>query len=251
MKQQKSELSTRRRGIYLLPNLFTTGGLFAGFFAIVSSMQGHYENAAIAVFVAMLMDGFDGRIARLTNTESEFGAEFDSLADMVSFGVAPALVVYNWALDSMGKAGWLAAFIFVAGGALRLARFNTQLGSADKRYFQGLAIPAAAAVISGMVWYGETYNISGHNYHWLVALVTVTTGLLMVSNFRYHSFKTVAWKEKVPFVAILVLVLVFVMIASEPPLVLFIGFSIYALSGPLMTVWRLRSFRARRNKESS
>ncbi|PIP79889.1 MAG: CDP-diacylglycerol--serine O-phosphatidyltransferase [Gammaproteobacteria bacterium CG22_combo_CG10-13_8_21_14_all_40_8] len=239
----------KRRGIYLLPNLFTTGGLFAGFYAIITSVHGQYETAAIAVFIAMLMDGFDGRIARMTNTESAFGAEFDSLADMVSFGIAPALVVYNWALADQGKLGWLAAFIYVAGGALRLARFNTQLGTADKRYFQGLAIPAAAAVVCGMVWCGEAYNISKGSYSLLIAVILISVGLLMVSNFRYQSFKQVDWKEKVPFVAVLALVLAFVMIASEPPLVLFLVFSGYALSGPLVTVWRLRAFKSRRASE--
>ncbi len=250
MTQKHKENPKRRRGIYLLPNLFTTGGLFAGFYAIISSMQGRFEDAAIAVFIAMLMDGFDGRIARMTNTESAFGAEFDSLADMVSFGIAPALVVFNWALNDQGKLGWLAAFIFVAGGALRLARFNTQLGTADKRYFQGLAIPAAAAVVCGMVWCGEAYAIYGKDHSLLVAVILIISGLLMVSNFRYLSFKQVDWKEKVPFVAVLALVLAFVMIASEPPLVLFVVFAGYAISGPLVTLWQLREFRSRHNVDS-
>ncbi len=240
------EQQERRRGIYLLPNLFTTGGLFAGFFGIISSMQGHFETAAIAVFVAMLMDGFDGRIARMTHTETDFGAEYDSLADIVSFGVAPSLIVYNWALQDMGKAGWLAAFVFVAGGALRLARFNTQLGIADKRFFQGLAIPSAAAVAAGMVWCGETYGIRGADYGGWVTVIMVSTGLLMVSNFRYHSFKQVAWREKVPFVTVLGLLLAFIMIAYEPPLVLFTVFALYALSGPVLTLWGRWSLRPKR-----
>ncbi len=241
----------QRRGIYLLPNILTTGGLFAGFLGIVNSMQGHYGWAAIAVFVAMIMDGFDGRIARLTNTESDFGAEYDSLADVVSFGVAPALIVYNWALSESGKFGWISAFIFVAAGALRLARFNTQIGIQDKRYFQGLAIPSGAAIICGMVWCGETYGISGSEYSIAVGIVTIVTALLMVSNFRYHSFKQVAWREKVPFVAILVIVLIFVMIAMEPPLVLFTGFSLYGISGPLLTLWGRWRMRPRRTRQTN
>lgn len=235
-----------RRGIYLLPNILTTGGLFAGFLGIVNSMQGRFEWAAIAVFVAMIMDGFDGRIARLTNTESDFGAQYDSLADIVSFGVAPALIVYNWALTDAGKFGWISAFVFVAAGALRLARFNTQIGIQDKRYFQGLAIPSAAAIICGMVWCGEVYGLRADVNSLVVGVITIVTALLMVSNFRYHSFKQVAWREKVPFVAILVIVLIFIMIAIEPPLVLFVGFSLYGISGPIYTLWTRRNLRPRR-----
>ncbi len=248
MKNNYLKKAKFKRGIYLLPNLFTTAGLFAGFYAIIHSMMGNFENAAIAVFIAMIMDGFDGRIARMTNTESAFGAEYDSLADMVSFAVAPSIVVYNWALVDMGKFGWLASFVFVACGALRLARFNTQIGTADKRYFQGLPSPAAAAILCGMVWCGIEYNFVGSSYSTLAALITVFSGLLMVSNIRYHSFKEVDWKEKVPFVSILVLLLLFVAIASEPPIVLFFGFSIYGLSGLLITMWQMRSLKSRHKK---
>ncbi len=179
----------RPRGIYLLPNLFTTGCLFAGFYAIVASMNGRFEAAAIAIFIAMIMDGLDGRVARMTNTQSEFGAEYDSLADMVSFGLAPSLVMFQWALSDLGKLGWLAAFVYTAGTALRLARFNTQVGIADKRYFQGLPSPAAAAVITGLVWVGHDYQVEGQSIAVLALLLTVTIGVLMVSNVRYNSFK--------------------------------------------------------------
>ncbi|WP_100656318.1 CDP-diacylglycerol--serine O-phosphatidyltransferase [Alteromonas flava] len=225
----------KRKGIYLLPNLLTTAGLFSGFFAVVSSMNGRFEAAAVAIFVAMIFDGLDGRVARITNTQSEFGAEYDSMADMVSFGVAPALVAYNWGLTEMGKLGWLAAFIYVAGAALRLARFNTQVGIADKRFFQGLASPAAAAVVAGLVWVGVEYQADGTDYGIIVAIITGLSGLLMVSNFKYNSFKEVNWHGKVPFVALLLIMLIFVVVATEPALVLFVVFSLYALAGPINT----------------
>lgn len=241
-QQNQQNAASKKKGIYLLPNLLTTAGLFSGFFAIVESMQGNFEIAAIAIFVAMVFDGLDGRVARMTNTESDFGAEYDSMADIVSFGMAPALVAYNWALSDLGKLGWLAAFIFVAGGALRLARFNTNLATSDKRFFQGLAIPSAAAVVSGLVWVGSKYDITptvaeGPNVvNYVVALITICAGLLMVSNFRYHSFKDVDWRGKVSFLVILLVVLVFVVVATEPSLVLFSIFFLYALSGPVFTI---------------
>lgn len=226
---------TKRKGIYLLPNLLTTAGLFSGFFAIVSSMNGRYEAAAVAIFVAMIFDALDGRVARMTNTQSEFGAEYDSMADMVSFGIAPALVAYNWGLTDLGKIGWLAAFVYVAGAALRLARFNTQVGIADKRFFQGLASPAAAALVAGLVWVGVEYKVDGNDVSIIVALLTGIAGLLMVSNFKYNSFKEVDWHGKVPFVALLIIMLVFVVVATEPALVLFLVFVLYALAGPVNT----------------
>ena len=225
----------KRKGIYLLPNLLTTAGLFSGFFAVVSSMNGRFEAAAVAIFVAMIFDGLDGRVARMTNTQSEFGAEYDSMADMVSFGMAPALVAYNWGLASLGKIGWLAAFVYVAGAALRLARFNTQLAVADKRYFQGLASPAAAALVAGLVWVGVEYQVNGHDYGVLVALVTGLAGLLMVSNFKYNSFKEVDWHGKVPFVGLLIVMSGFIVVATNPALVLFVVFALYALAGPINT----------------
>jgi CDP-diacylglycerol--serine O-phosphatidyltransferase len=225
----------KRRGIYLLPNLLTTAGLFSGFFAVVSSMNGRFEAAAVAIFVAMIFDGLDGRVARITGTQSDFGAEYDSMADMVSFGMAPALVAYNWALSDLGKVGWLAAFVYVAGAALRLARFNTQLAVADKRYFQGLASPAAAALVAGMVWVGQEYTLNEKEVGVFVAILTGAAGLLMVSNFKYNSFKEIDWQGKVPFVALLLVMLVFIVVATEPALVLFLVFVLYALAGPINT----------------
>jgi CDP-diacylglycerol--serine O-phosphatidyltransferase len=233
--KEQSLSTAKSRGIFLLPNLLTTAGLFSGFFAIVASMNNMFESAAVAIFIAMIFDGLDGRVARMTNTESAFGAEYDSMADIVSFGMAPALVMYNWALSDLGKLGWLAAFIFVAGGALRLARFNTNLGSADKRYFQGLAIPSAAAIVSGFVWVGSKYEIDPNSVSYFAAVLTIAAGLLMVSNFRYHSFKDVDWRGRVPFIAILAIVLAFVVVATEPSLVLFSIFFLYAISGPITT----------------
>jgi CDP-diacylglycerol--serine O-phosphatidyltransferase len=232
---KKAIMTNKRKGIYLLPNLLTTAGLFSGFYAVVMSMNNHFESAAIAIFIAMIFDGLDGRVARITNTQSDFGAEYDSMADMVSFGMAPALVAYNYGLTELGKVGWLAAFIYVAGAALRLARFNTQVGIADKRFFQGLASPAAAALVAGMVWVGVDYDIDGNEIGLIVALVTGFSGILMVSNFKYNSFKEVDWHGKVPFVAILVVLLIFVIVSTAPSLVLFIVFVLYALAGPINT----------------
>jgi len=236
MTEQSSAPKAPKKGIYLLPNLLTTAGLFFGFFAVVSSMNGQFEHAAIAIFVAMLFDGLDGRVARMTNTQSEFGAEYDSMADMVSFGIAPGLVAYNWALSDFGKFGWLAAFVFVASAALRLARFNTQVGTADKRYFQGLASPAAAGVIASLVWVGSSYQIPGMDYGYVVGVITIVVGLLMVSNFRYSSFKDVDWKGKVNFIVVLLIVLAFIIIASSPENVLLVIFVAYAFSGPVTTI---------------
>lgn len=236
-----------RRGIYLLPNLLTTAGLFAGFYAVVASMQGRFEYAAIAIFIAMIMDGLDGRMARITNTQTDFGAEYDSMADMVSFGIAPALVIYNWALSDLGKFGWLAAFVYVVAAALRLARFNTQVETADKRYFQGLASPSAAAILAALVWLGVKYQWDPQPYGIYIGILTIASGLLMVSNFRYSSFKGSGNdKGKIPFIGILIMVLLFVLIASFPPEVLFIGFGIYTLSGPLMTLWNIKDIKRER-----
>lgn len=236
----------QRRGIYLLPNLFTTAGLFAGFYAIIAAIRGDFESAAIAIFVAMIMDGFDGRIARMTNTQSDFGAEYDSLADMVSFCLAPALVIYQWALLDMGKVGWMAAFIYAACGALRLARFNTQVGIADKRYFQGLASPAAAACLAGWVWVGNSYHIDFDIVRSVALPLTFISGILMVSTLRYYSFKELDLRGKIPFVVVLILVLGFALVALDPPLVLFIGFIVYALSGPVLTLTKLRQHKTER-----
>lgn len=225
----------RHRGVYLLPNLFTTAALFAGFYAVVAGMKGLFEYSAIAIFVAMIMDTLDGRVARLTKTQSAFGAQYDSLSDMVSFGIAPALVSYNWGLSELGKPGWLAAFIFAATGALRLARFNVQSTTVtDKRYFIGLPIPAAAAVVAGMIWLGAEFNISGKNISILVAFIVSALGILMVSYFKYYSFKEIDFKNHVPYMAVLIIILLFSLIAWNPPIVLFTVFFIYALSGPAL-----------------
>ncbi len=228
----------RRRGIYLLPNLFTTAGLFAGFYAIVAAIGDRYEAAAVAIFIAMVMDGLDGRVARMTNTQSDFGKEYDSLVDMVAFGLAPALVVYEWALQPLGKLGWLAAFIYAAATALRLARFNTQ-SSADKRYFQGLASPAAAALIAGMIWAAEVGGASGADLSYIALLVTVVAGVLMVSNVLYRSFKDIDFKGKVPFFTVVIIMLVFVLISMNPAYVLLIVFLAYAASGPISSLRHL------------
>ena len=242
----------RRRGIYLLPNLFTTAGLFAGFYAIVAGMNGRFEAAAIAIFVAMVMDGIDGRIARLTNTQSDFGAEYDSLADMVSFGLAPALVVYSWGLQFLGKIGWLVAFVYAACAALRLARFNTQLGIIDKRYFQGLASPAAAAIIAGMVWSAHDFELQGTAITVVALVITLLVSVLMVSKMRYYSFKDFNLRNKVPFLALVGMVSVLALVSSDPPRILLAVFLLYGISGPVLTLMQLRSKRlARKNQGSS
>lgn len=228
----------RRKGVYLLPNLFTTGALFSGFYAIVAGMNGQFEAAAIAIFVAMLLDGLDGRVARMTNTQSTFGAEYDSLADMVSFGVAPALVTYNWALGDIGKLGFFAAFVYTAGGALRLARFNTQIGSVDKRYFIGLPSPAAAAAVAGLVWVCTEYSLDVSGWEYPVALFVALAGVLMVGNTLYYSFKDVDFRGKVPFWILAVIVLCLGIISISTSVSLWILFLCYALSGPMLWVWR-------------
>jgi CDP-diacylglycerol--serine O-phosphatidyltransferase len=242
----------RPHGIYLLPNILTAAALFAGFYAIVAAINGRFEPAAIAVFIAMLLDGVDGRVARLTHTETAFGAEFDSLSDMVSFGLAPALIMYKWALADMvhlgvapGKLGWLAAFLYAACAALRLARFNTQIGSTDKRYFMGLPSPSAAAIVVGLVWVGDDLGVHGKELLWLAFLITIGASLLMVSRILYYSFKEVDLKGPVPFVAVFSAVLVLVLTSLDPPKILFTGFLLYGLSGPLLYLIRWRQ-RARR-----
>ncbi len=231
-----NKTSMRRRGIYLLPNLFTTGALFAGFYAITSAMNGHFETAVVSVFVAMILDGLDGRVARLTNTQSEFGAQYDSLSDMVSFGVAPALVMYLWAFSSLGRLGLFAAFVHTAGAALRLARFNTQLETADKRYFQGLASPAAAAILAGFIWICLEHQYPIDMVKYVAIALTISTGLLMVSNFRYTSFKTIDLKGKVPFFVAIAMMLGIAFVMAQPQTMLFLLFLAYAISGPVITL---------------
>lgn len=255
MISEPSSEPRRPRGVYLLPNLFTTAALFCGFYAIIAALQNRFELAAVAVFVAMVLDGLDGRVARLTHTESEFGAQYDSMADLVSFGIAPALIMYEWALGSMAsmgpflsKLGWLAAFFYTVMAALRLARFNVQLGSTDKRYFIGLPSPSAAAIVTGFVWFGTDLGLTGTQLLWPALVVTVGAGALMFSNILYFSFKQVDLHGRVPFISALLVVLTLVIISIDPPKVLFTGFLLYGLSGPVMYLARLRQ-RARRRAQ--
>ena len=239
----KKKSSIRHRGIYLLPNLFTTGAMFAGFYAITSAINGRFETAAISIFVAMILDGLDGRVARMTNTQSQFGVEYDSLSDMVSFGVAPALVMYLWAFESLGRIGLFAAFVHTAGGALRLARFNTQVEVADKRYFQGLPSPAAAGLLAGGLWMSLEFGYDGASVNYLALVLTISTGLLMVSNFRYSSFKGIDLRGKVPFMVAIIIMLGIAFIMVQPQSILFILALVYAISGPVITLLTLKKKR--------
>ncbi|MFP4649036.1 MAG: CDP-diacylglycerol--serine O-phosphatidyltransferase [Halorhodospira sp.] len=243
----------RRRGIYLLPNLLTTGCLFFGFLAIILGINEEFGRAALAVLVAMIFDGLDGRVARLTGTQSAFGVQYDSLADMVSFGLAPSAVVFLWALghpgateDPWSNVGWLVAFLYVACAALRLARFNTQSGVGDKRYFQGLPSPAAAGAVLGMVWFGEGVGLSGAMAAVPAGVVTVLAAVLMVSNVRYVSFKELDLRYQVRFTAVVGLVVATALVALHPPTAIFLGFLVYLFSGPVLTVMRLRRRRLQR-----
>jgi len=241
----------RKRGIYLLPNAFTTAALFCGFFAIVQGMNQRFEAAAIAIFVAMVLDGMDGRVARMTHTQSAFGEQYDSLSDMVSFGVAPALVMYEWALKDLGRWGWLGAFVYCAGAALRLARFNTNIGSVDKRFFQGMPSPAAAALIAGFVWLAIDNKVPVNLFWlpWVAFALTVYAGMTMVSNAPFYSGKALDVRHRVPFAAILLVVVVFVLISSDPPVMLFGLFVLYGLSGFLF--WATCIVRGRPNPARS
>lgn len=251
--EPKNEAEQRsRRAIYLLPNLFTTGALFAGFYAIVASMSGRFEAAAVAVFIAMLLDGIDGRVARMTHTQSAFGAEYDSLSDMVSFGLAPALVMYEWALVNLkplgflgGKIGWLAAFFYAVCAALRLARFNTKVGVADRRFFQGMPSPTAAAIMMGMVWVWHDLGLTGADLRFPALIVTLLTAALMVSNVSYYSFKDVDFRNRVSFLHVLAMVAVLILASLDPPKFLFGIFAAYGLSGPVLGLVRWRRKRAR------
>ena len=251
----ESDKSIRRRGVFLLPNLFTSAALFAGFYSIISGINGKYEAAAVAIIVAGILDGLDGRVARLTNTQSDFGEQYDSLADLISFGLAPALLAFNWSLASLselsvmaGKLGWLASFLFVACAALRLARFNTQAGIADKAYFQGLASPAAAGTLVFTIWFLIDNGIDGESVRWLVFLETIVLGLLMFSRVRYFSFKATPRGDKVPALWIFLAVLVIVLLALDPPVMGMILGSGYVLSGLLVTVVGRRNWKLRREQ---
>ena len=240
-RQALANANLRRRGIYLLPNALTTAALFSGFYAIVQAMNQRYEFAAVAIFVAMVFDGLDGRVARLTRTQSAFGAEYDSLSDMVSFGAAPALIAYEWALKGMGKLGWVAAFVFCVGAALRLARFNTTHDVIDKRFFQGMPSPAAAALVAGFVWVSLDLGFTGDDVRWPVCLLTMFAGLTMVSNVKYYSGKDINLRRSVPFVVVAAIALGFALVSSYPPGVLFGLFLLYALSGYAFSVWEWRA----------
>ena len=248
-----TEKIPRKRGIYLLPSVLTTFGMFAGFYSIISSINGEFTIAAISIMIAMMWDTLDGRVARLTNTQSAFGAEYDSLADLVSFGLAPALLVYEWSLYELGRFGWLAAFVYLACAALRLARFNTQVGIADKRFFQGLPSPAAAGVIASMIWLkiwtfasfdSEVISLG----YYLGAGITILCGILMVSNVRYYSFKELDSK-KASFRFLLLIVLSLIILMYKPNIILFTGFFLYLLSGPFVTITGLNKRRIEK-KES-
>ena len=249
--------SKRRRGVYLLPNLLTSAALFAGFYSVISGINGKFEPAAIAIIVAGLLDGLDGRVARLTNTQSDFGEQYDSLSDLISFGLAPALLAFNWSLSSLGeistfagKLGWLAAFLFMACAALRLARFNTQVGIADKRYFQGLASPAAAGTLVFTIWFFVDNNVSGETVRWLIFFETIALGILMFSNVRYFSFKASPRGDKVPAVWVFLALLVIVLLALNPPVMgMSLGF-IYVLSGLLITIATRRNWKLRRHQRT-
>ena len=241
-----------KRGIYLLPSILTTFGMFAGFYSIISSINGNFTIAAISILIAMFWDALDGRVARLTNTQSAFGAEYDSLADLVSFGLAPALLVYQWTLYELGRFGWLAAFVYLACAALRLARFNTQVGIADKRYFQGLPSPAAAGVIASMIWL-KIWTFASFDSdvislgYYLGAGITILCGLLMVSNIRYYSFKEFDSK-KASFRFLLIVILSLIILVSKPNIILFTGFFVYLLSGPIITIIGLNRNRLKKKQ---
>lgn len=247
MQEDKPALSIRARGIYLLPNLFTLGALFAGFFAIISATHHHFITAAIAIFIAILLDSLDGRIARLTNTQSEFGAQMDSMSDMVCFGVSPALVLYLWSLSHLGKIGWLAAFIYTACTALRLARFNTLDDHTDKHYFRGLPTPAAAGMVASLIWVFAKFHISGIDWQVAIAIVTFALSLLKVSTLPYHSFKDMDIKNRMPFLAIVAIILAFAFVMLDPPDVFFVVFAGYVISGPIIGLFRF--FRRKKTHE--
>ena len=241
-----SQSGHKQKGIYLLPNLLTTAAFFAGFYSIVAAMKGLFEVSAIAIFVAMIADGLDGRVARLTNTQSAFGAQYDSLSDLAAFGIAPALVIYSWSLFHLGKIGWLAAFLYAVATALRLARFNTQ-ATDDKSYFQGLPSPSAAGLIASIVWMGSNYEVDGFVVSVPAGILTILAAGLMVSTIRYSSFKTIDFRGRVPFLTIVIAVFLIAAIALEPAEMLFAIFFIFVISGPILTLWHLRKVKKQRS----
>ena len=242
--------TVHRRGIYLIPNLLTTSALFAGFYSLIASMEGDFQKACVAIFVAQLLDGADGRVARMTHTQSEFGAQYDSMSDIIAFGLAPAILAFQWSLSGLHKVGWIAAFIFVAGAALRLARFNVQIGKVDKKYFVGLASPAGAAVIWASIWSMLEFGISGEQVPYLMALLVPLVGILMVSPIRYFSFKDISAQRRIPFFALLAIVLGLSLVALDPARVLFCMAFTYAISGPVTElVQRVRQRKKRGTSE--
>lgn len=241
------QVRQQRRTVYLVPNLLTTTALFAGFYAIIAAIHGEFSHAAVGIFVALVFDGLDGRVARLTHTQSEFGANYDSMSDLIAFGLAPALVTFLWSLESLDQVGWGAAFVYTAAAALRLARFNVQLGSVDKKYFIGLASPAAAAMVAGTVWAFDELGFSGEDLAYLMLVLVPGVGVLMVSNIRYYSFKDIGLRGRIPFTAVMLVILAFVVVAVDPPIVLLALFFTYAASGPVMEVWRWRKRRGQEN----
>ena len=240
----------RRRGVYLLPNLFTLAALFAGFYAVIAGMSGNFNEAGWAILVAAVCDGLDGRIARLTGTQSAFGAEFDSLSDMVSFGVAPALIMFSWGFAPLGQVGWAASFIYMSCAALRLARYNVQLGTVDKRFFLGLQSPMAAGLVAGVPWVGFRYGVEVTPLvAYLCAILTIFTGLLMISNYKYFSFKELNFKGTVPYMVFVFTIVLLVLIAQSPHEVLVLTCVIYAASGPASWLYRTRFKNAKKEKE--
>jgi CDP-diacylglycerol--serine O-phosphatidyltransferase len=246
----RAKKTIRRRGIFLLPNLFTTAALFAGFYSIVAAVDGNFQNAGAAIFIAMVLDGMDGRVARLTNTATDFGKEYDSLSDMVSFGLAPAVVVYQWGVARLtewsvawGRVGWLVAFLFAVAAALRLARFNAQAATTSRRFFVGLPSPSAAALVAAFVWFSSELGLAGLGGLALAFIITATAGALMVSRFRYYSFKEFNLGRRVPFTYLMGIVLIFILISLDPPTVFLGLFSAYAASGPVYWLWRKRPLR--------
>ncbi len=244
-KKMREKSDNARKGIYILPNLFTTASLFCGFYSIIASIGGHFPQAAVAIILSIVLDGLDGKIARFTRTTSRFGAEYDSLSDLVAFGVAPAVLAYAWALMSFGRYGWLAAFLFVVCGALRLARFNVQIDIIDSRVFNGLAIPAAAAVIATSVLLFYYLGGEGSFHHGSVLMGTVALSLLMVSSIKYYSFKDLNFFSRKPFMTFVLIVCVLFIIVLEPQVMLFVSALSYAVSGPVWTLIKL----ARRHKQ--
>jgi CDP-diacylglycerol--serine O-phosphatidyltransferase len=243
-EKDKSVKKVRHQSIYLLPNLFTTGCLFAGFYSIIMAVNGDFEKSAVAIFVAMVLDSLDGRVARLTNSTSSFGENYDSLADIVSFGIAPAIVSYVWILQYLGKLGWLAAFIYLAGAALRLARFNSRKGYVDQKFFQGLPCPAAAALIAGLVWVITDFSTTGSliipdDYlSWLVWSIVIYAGFCMISILPYYSFKDLKLRKSVPFLMVVLIALGLVLVSQDPPLIIFITFIFYSFSGFFLYLYR-------------